>query len=120
MAIRFTNRIIIRIIICISALFVLGGIVEVLIHHYDPTRVVYKRLKADDEYVYEKIDPKLGQRFRLAVHGFPCDPVIFNLAIAVSKAPALRLALFTRHLNIPGFFDKGLQFVRHGASARLG
>ena len=48
---------IIRTICFVSALLVVGGIIEVLIHHYDPTRVIYKRLKADDEYVYEKIDP---------------------------------------------------------------
>ncbi len=42
----------------ILVLAILGGVTEFLIHHYDPTRVLYKRLKADDEYVYEKIDPK--------------------------------------------------------------
>ncbi len=53
------NTTIVRIIICISVILILGGLVEILIHHYDPTRVLYKRLKADNEYVYEKIDPKL-------------------------------------------------------------
>ena len=48
-----------RITLCISVILILGGVVEVLIHRYDPTRVLYKRLKADNEYVYEKIDPKL-------------------------------------------------------------
>jgi len=30
---------------------------EFLIHHYDPTRILYKRLKAPDRYLYEEIDP---------------------------------------------------------------
>lgn len=47
-----------KIILCIFALLAFGGIIEILIHHYDPTRIWYKRLKADDEYVYEEIDPK--------------------------------------------------------------
>ena len=47
-----------KIVLFIFSLFILGVIVEILIHHYDQTRVLYKRLKADNEYVYEKIDPK--------------------------------------------------------------
>lgn len=45
------------IIIGIAMLVALGGGVEFLIHHYDPTRVLYKRLKADNPYVYDKINP---------------------------------------------------------------
>lgn len=36
----------------------LGGALEILIHRYDPTRVLYKRLKADSVYLYDEIDPK--------------------------------------------------------------
>lgn len=43
------------------ALGLLVGLVEIAIHHFDPTRVVYKRLKAPDRYLYEEIDPKLRQ-----------------------------------------------------------
>lgn len=42
----------------VGALAVLGGAVDFLIHDYDPTRVLYKRLKADSPYVYDEIDPK--------------------------------------------------------------
>lgn len=41
------------------SILILGGIVEVAIHHYDPTRVIYRRLKAPDRYLYEAIDPSL-------------------------------------------------------------
>ncbi len=47
-----------RLIIGLATLAVLGGGVEFLIHHYDPTRIIYKRLKADGAYVYDEIDPK--------------------------------------------------------------
>ena len=46
------------VLVCTAALLLLGGTVEVAIHHYDPTRVVYKRLKAADKYVYEEIHPR--------------------------------------------------------------
>jgi hypothetical protein len=39
------------------ALAALAGIGDVLLHHYDPTRVLYKRLKAADRYVYDAVDP---------------------------------------------------------------
>jgi dienelactone hydrolase len=39
----------------------LAVLIEVLLHHYDPTRVVYKRLKAANEYVYEKVHPRFLQ-----------------------------------------------------------
>lgn len=41
------------------AAVLLAGIVEIAIHHFDPTRVVYRRLKAPDPYLYEEIDPAL-------------------------------------------------------------
>lgn len=50
-----------RVVLVIAGLAVLAGLVEIAIHHYDPTRVVYKRLKAPDPYLYEEIDPKLQQ-----------------------------------------------------------
>jgi len=46
-----------RILYGALALSALAGAVEFLIHHYDPTRVLYKRLKAADKYVYDEIDP---------------------------------------------------------------
>lgn len=52
------KRIVKRLIIAIAALAALGGVVEILIHHYDPTRILYKRLKADNAYVYDEINPK--------------------------------------------------------------
>ena len=45
-------------IYAVAALAVLAGGVDFLIHRYDPTRVLYKRLKADNAYVYDEIDPK--------------------------------------------------------------
>ena len=36
----------------------LGFFVDFLLHDYDPTRVIYKRLKAADEYVYEEVHPR--------------------------------------------------------------
>ncbi len=35
-----------------------GFVVDFLLHDFDPTRVVYKRLKAADQYVYEEIHPR--------------------------------------------------------------
>jgi pimeloyl-ACP methyl ester carboxylesterase len=52
------KRIVKRLVIGVAALAVLGGVVEILIHRYDPTRVLYKRLKADNAYVYDEINPK--------------------------------------------------------------
>ena len=43
------------------ALSALAAGVDFLIHHYDPTRVLYKRLKAADKYVYDEIDPRFRQ-----------------------------------------------------------
>ncbi len=40
------------------ALAVLGGGVDFLIHDFNPTRILYKRLKADSPYIYDEIDPK--------------------------------------------------------------
>jgi hypothetical protein len=54
-----------RVLSVVLSLAILGGLVEIAIHHYDPTRVVYKRLKAPDPYLYEKIDPQL-QRTKAA------------------------------------------------------
>ncbi|MDE0780812.1 MAG: alpha/beta fold hydrolase [Alphaproteobacteria bacterium] len=48
-----------RVLLTIISFALLAGLVEIAIHHYDPTRVVYRRLKAPDSYLYEKIDPKL-------------------------------------------------------------
>ena len=42
-------------------LALLAGLIEIAIYHYDPTRVIYKRLKAPDPYLYEEIDPKLRE-----------------------------------------------------------
>ena len=52
------SRLSMRAIYAVAALVILGGGLEFLIHHYDPTRVLYKRLKADNAYVYDEIDPK--------------------------------------------------------------
>ncbi|MEP4380539.1 MAG: alpha/beta fold hydrolase [Alphaproteobacteria bacterium] len=48
-----------RLGLTILAIGLLAGAVEVAIHHYDPTRVVYRRLKAPDPFLYERIDPAL-------------------------------------------------------------
>ncbi len=47
-----------KILFGVLALSTLAAGVEFLIHRYDPTRVIYKRLKAADKYVYDEIDPK--------------------------------------------------------------
>lgn len=47
-----------RLMIGVAALAVLGGGVDVLIHRYDPSRILYKRLTAENAYVYDEIDPK--------------------------------------------------------------
>lgn len=44
-------------LLAIAAVAVLAGSVEILIHRYDPTRIIYKRLKAENRYVYDEIDP---------------------------------------------------------------
>ncbi len=36
----------------------LAGITKVLIHHYDPTRVIYRRLSAPDRFAFEEIHPR--------------------------------------------------------------
>jgi len=48
-----------RVLLTVLSFAILAGIVEIAIHHYDPTRVVYRRLKAPDSYLYESIDPEL-------------------------------------------------------------
>jgi len=48
-----------RIFLTLVATGLVVGLVEIAIHHFDPTRVVYKRLKAPDPYLYEEIDPTL-------------------------------------------------------------
>lgn len=49
------------VLVSVAALLLLGGTVEIAIHHYDPTRVIYKRLKAADKYVYEEIHPRFRE-----------------------------------------------------------
>ena len=56
--IMIKKRIVKRLVIGVAALAALGGVVEILIHRYDPTRILYKRLKADNAYVYDEINPK--------------------------------------------------------------
>ena len=46
--IMIKKRIVKRLVIGVAALAALGGVVEILIHRYDPTRILYKRLKADN------------------------------------------------------------------------
>lgn len=50
-----------RILWFLLVLALLAGLIKFAIHHYDPTRVIYKRLKASDPYLYEEIDPALRQ-----------------------------------------------------------
>ncbi|MBN42659.1 MAG: hypothetical protein CL573_04120 [Alphaproteobacteria bacterium] len=52
----------IRITAFLVTIVVLGGTIELAIHHYDPTRVIYRRLKAPDKYLYEEIDPALTRQ----------------------------------------------------------
>ena len=52
------SRLSMRAIYALAALAIVVGAGEFLIHHYDPTRVLYKRLKADNAYVYDEIDPR--------------------------------------------------------------
>jgi hypothetical protein len=41
----------------LAIIAILVGIGDVLLHRYDPTRILYKRLRAADRYVYEEVDP---------------------------------------------------------------
>lgn len=50
-----------RLLWSILVLVLLAGLIKFAIHHYDPTRVIYKRLKAPDPYLYEEIDPQLRE-----------------------------------------------------------
>lgn len=51
------RRLLLRTAVFLVALAALGGIGDVLMHRYDPTRILYKRLKAADHYVYDAVDP---------------------------------------------------------------
>lgn len=44
-------------LIALAAVAILSGVVELLIHHIDATRVYYKRLKAPSAYTFDKIQP---------------------------------------------------------------
>ena len=50
-----------KILYGVIALSALAAGIDFLIHHYDPTRVLYKRFKAADRYVYDEIDPRFRQ-----------------------------------------------------------
>ncbi len=43
-------------------LALLAGLIEIAIHHYDPTRVIYKRPESARSPFYEEIDPKLRKQ----------------------------------------------------------
>ncbi len=45
-------------VVVVTGLTTVGFFVDFLLHGYDPTRVVYKRLKAADRYVYEEVHPR--------------------------------------------------------------
>jgi pimeloyl-ACP methyl ester carboxylesterase len=101
--------------VSVAALLLLGGTVEVAIHHYDPTRIIYKRLKADDRYVYEEVHPRFLEtdpralissetrhdpasvRARLVdlawgADGYPADQLPQTIEVGVSDHPLPRLA----------------------------
>ncbi len=50
-----------RVSLAVLALALVAVTIEILIHHYDPTRVIYKRLKAPSRYTYDEIDPALRE-----------------------------------------------------------
>lgn len=43
----------------LAGLALLAGLLHLAFHHFDPTRVLYKRAKAPDPYLYEEVDPRL-------------------------------------------------------------
>lgn len=49
---------VLRAAVAVLAIAGLVALVDFLLHGYDPTRVVYRRLKAADRYVYEEVHPR--------------------------------------------------------------
>ena len=79
------TKILRRLGLLVLGILILGGTFEVAIHHYDPTRVVYRRLKAPDPYLYEEIDPALRT----------VDAAAMIRADAVERPDAVRARLWT-------------------------
>jgi len=79
------TKILRRLGLLVLAILILGGTVEVAIHHYDPTRVIYRRLKAPDPYLYEEIDPALRT----------VDAAAMIRADAAERPDAVRARLWT-------------------------
>jgi len=52
-------------------------------------------------------------------HHLPCDTLIFDMCIAVSKTLALRSDLIRRHFNFPSTFNKFFQFFCHHVLSRF-
>lgn len=53
------NRGVRRACVAAGALLAFAALVWLLVQHFDPARVAYKRLKAGDRYLYEEVDPKI-------------------------------------------------------------
>lgn len=114
-----------------AAALLLGGVVEVAIHRYDPTRIVYKRWKAADRYVYDevaphllKIDPRTliapdvrrdpqSVRARLigmvwGADGYPADLLPETVEAGVTDHPLPRLAAGVRVDRLRVVMEHGL------------
>ena len=120
----------------VLALLLLGGTVEVAIHHYDPTRVIYKRLKAADRYVYEEVHPRFLEidpralispdtrrnpaavRARLVelawgADGYPADLLPGSVEVGVSDHLWPRLAEGVRVDRLRVEMEDGLRSILH-------
>ena len=120
----------------VLALLLLGGTVEVAIHHYDPTRVIYKRLKAADRYVYEEVHPRFLEidpralispdtrrnpaavRARLVelawgADGYPADLLPGSVEVGVTDHLLPRLAAGVRVDRLRVEMEDGLRSILH-------
>lgn len=100
-------------------MLLLSGVVNVATHHYDPTRIIYKRWKAADRYVYDEVAPHLLQtdpraliapdvrrdpqsvRARLVelvwgADGYPADLLPETVDVGITDYPLPRLAAGVR------------------------
>lgn len=112
----------------------LAGLIEFLIHHYDPTRVIYKRLKAANDYVYEKVHPRYlktdpaqlitirspadatDRRRRLVAaiwgaEGYPLSKLPGSVGVGVAERGVKSHGTFTRIDRITVDMEYGVQSV---------
>jgi pimeloyl-ACP methyl ester carboxylesterase len=54
----WTGRVVRSLLVTLCGLAVVAGGGYYLTHYYDPVRIIYKRMKAPDKYVFEEIHPR--------------------------------------------------------------